>query len=549
MLLKHPFFDLDPIAAGGYAVIPGMQQPDNFGKALFVDAMQEQKRKKLAEEQAAKQKADEEIKSLLAAQKTAWAQDIPVISSKVNELVKTYAESMSKGVDPFNAAKNPEAYMAFREKAYEIENAIISSKQDKTFYDLAEKKAMEENYMNEQNTQNLEGFKAGKLGERQNFKLQYNYNEPKYIKEVAGVVKTNKIDVLEPDGPGKTKTTTTKAADPQGLLEAAKSVMLVSTGPQPEGFKQGVAADIQNMSDDQLVDNAMFFLQLNQGGEFDDAAAADVKKQLLADRQILVANAAMGRAAIKINAAISDEVSVNVKTDPKWLYNNMFGGGGGADPKKLTTFGIVTENIATNWNKHSSDPMAFFKEIGKQHGVMNEKGNGVILNIPTDGKAQLMPGGSVQVGVTRTADDSMPYGSITQFETVMAYYNPSTRAYVTLEADQIGKPEYKGLNAAPVIRAKFSPATISENLPGLDQYGRPIPNPEYQKLMNQGIDPRLINKGMYAGTPNYMYFNPSSDTDRNMLNNFVTGATTAYSGQKATEQGIAALGASMIADY
>ncbi len=542
MIKTFPQRILDPIAAGGNAVIPGMPQQDGIGKALLFDAIQEQRRKKEKEEQVAQQKFENEVKAILDRQKTAWQQDIPAISQKINEWTKSYADYMSRGIDPLNAAKNPEAFTDFYSKAQDIQGSLAASQQDKLFYDIAEKKVMEPNYNNQENRERLERYRQGKPFERQTFRLKYNFDEPKFLKEVGSAVKTVE-DVVVKTKNGVQETLKTTLPDPKSLAEMTLATMTKSTGPEPEEFRNGVIEDVKTMGQPELIENALFYEELARGGTLSKEERASLTEQLKQEenKQALYANATIGRAAVKIGSTISTKEDISTKTDPNWFINNMRKANGG-DGQSRTTFGIVTKNALDNFPNWNGDLQSFLKKATEGNGVLAGDGNSAILRLPTSANAITLPGAMVQSGINRFDENTTAYGTFTQYEMVMGYKDPQGNVIVLTQKDieRHGKNAPTVKQAQPFVRAKFNPATPSKTIQKVDSYGLTVtaPNPEYQKLIDKGIDPTKINIGAsVGGQANYAYFQVNSDTDRNLLNSLMYGGTTTtpYTGQTKTE--------------
>lgn len=513
--------------------MPALQPGDNMGKMLFLNALEEQKKKKIMEEQQAEARSKTMIDQLLTSQKTAWDQDIPEISKKVSSFYGKWAEMRSKGLDPLDAAKNPEAYMELKNAALDIETAIAVSKQEKQFYDLAEKKAMDANYSNAENEAALKAYRSGGIGQREPFRLKYNFDELGFTKDLANAigVQEQRIQTPTKDGRGF-DVVTTVTADPKKMAEGVIATMTRSTGPKPEAFKAGVLADVEAMSEAKMVDAAIGFLALENGAPLDAEAEKQYRKLLTTEnKDQLRAYATLGRAAEKIYASVDTKFAKEFKNNPKYMIDAMTGGGGskdGAGNRKSTTVELVAMNIDALWKASATDPQAFLSQLASKHGKVGASGAEVILNVPTDASPVLLPQGSVQVG--KQSNNSQPYGSFSQFEVVLAYQPPNSSEWVALTKDQMKNTAVmQGLNARPVVRAKFNPINIQPTIQVMDAFGpKTIENPAYRKLMESGIDPKAINKDIVVGQPNYMYFDLQNDAARNMLNGFTKQKNTSY---------------------
>lgn len=504
-----------------------------MGKMLFLNAIEEQKKKKIIEEQQAEARSKAMIDQLLTSQKTAWDRDIPEISKKVSAFYGKWAEMRSRGLDPLDAAKNPEAYMELKNTALDIETAIAVSKQEKQFYDLAQKKSMEENYSNDENEAMLKAYESQGIGKREPFKLKFNFNELAFTKDLANAIGVQEQRIQTPTKDGKGfDVITSVTADPKKMVQGVIATLTQSTGPKPEAFKAGVLADVESMSEDKMLDAAIGFLALENGAPLDAEAEKQYRKLLTTDnKDQLKAYATLGRAAEKIYASVDTKYAKEYKNNPKYMIDAMTGGGGGKDgvsSRKATTVELVAMNADALWQANATDPQAFLTQLATKHGKLGASGSEVVLNVPTDSSPTLLPQGAVQSGFR--LNDSQPYGSFSQFEVVLAYQPPGSSEWVALTKDQMKNANVmQGLNAKPVVRAKFNPSNIQPTIT-VTQGGFPteITNPAYRKLQEAGIDPTTINKGIIAGQPNYMYFDLQNDAARNMLNGFTKQKNTSY---------------------
>lgn len=538
-------YTLDPIAAGGEAtVLPGAQ-PSGIGQSMFNLALRkqdQQEQRKYAEAQqekameqaraAAREKQfQEQIKSLVTQYDKAWEQDIPTIGQAVNDVTKTYAEYRAQGIDPLDAGKNPEAFMAFQKKIVDTDNLILQSKGDKAFYELTQKNITDKaDYNNPSNLAKNQAFKEGKLGERKGFQLDFNYDEMKLLKDVFGPVGMEEITVTIPGV--KTNTIKTEKRPKADALFAATTSILTSQGPAFDKFRQAIAADMENASEAQLKNWATTGIALATGQYGVEAFSPESVAEVLADPEQLRAYAIRGRAAIKGLAVKDKASSVKLENNPEWMVN-----GGGGKAGDATTFGIFAKqaenSFAQSKGSISSSLSALAKSTG---GKVADSGNAVIMNVALDKEPQVMPTTFV-TDITGTPLNNKAGAVMGTAEQVEMLYGVKDRYTGTIRpvSDQelAQKPELKPL-VRTYSRVKYRPYNVPKTVSKFNQYGQAaeMPNEEYQDLVNKGYKP----EDMQLSGQFYKYFDMASETDVNELN--LIQGQGAFTKQKSTSKSV-----------